>query len=246
MTVRKRSLSVAGQDELWRDFMRSGRGVAQDRLVLAFAPLVREVATQVRRRLPAFVDLGDLISDGYVGLMDAVEKFDPARGVEFQAYAVTRIRGAILDGLRAADWVPRSVRQTVRELTAAATDAELRLGRAPRDGELAEELGVPPARLRAIKAQNSYTSLVSLDAAFAGRIAPPVFDDGDDGRDRSDGLHAAVRLLPDREQWVIALSYWEHLTLTEIGQVLGVSESRVSQLRTHATAALRHSLAPAS
>jgi RNA polymerase sigma factor for flagellar operon FliA len=244
MILRELPWSVAGQDELWRDFKRSGNRVARNRLVLAFAPLVWEVAARTRRGLPAFVDLGDLVSDGYVGLMDAVEKFDPQRGPEFRSYAVPRIRGAIVDGLRASDWVPRSVRQTVRDLTAATTDAEQRLGRAPLDGELAAELGVPKARLRAIKAQNSYINLVSLDAALGDRLTPPAYD-SDDG-ERSDGVRDAVRELPDREQWVISLSYWGRLTLTEIGQVLGVSESRVCQLRSHATAALRLSLAPAS
>ncbi len=234
----------AGQDELWRDFKRSGDQAARDRLVLAFAPLVREVAVSTRRGLPAFVDLGDLLSDGYVGLMDAVEKFEPQRGCEFRAYAVPRIKGAIIDGLRAADWVPRSVRRTARALATAASDAEHRLGRTPHEGELAAQLGVPMARLKAIRAQNSYAKLVSLDAELDDRTKPPSYDEDDGGQ--GNGVRDAVRQLPGREQWVIGLSYWGHLTLTEIGQVLGVSESRVCQLRSRATAALRLSLAPAS
>jgi RNA polymerase sigma factor for flagellar operon FliA len=244
LTVREHPGSGARQDELWRDLKRSGNGSARDRLVLAYAPLVREVAVRTWRGLPAFVDLGDLVSDGYVGLMDAVEKFDPQRGCEFRAYAAPRIRGAILDGLRAADWVPRSVRRTARDLTAATSDAEHRLGRTPHDGELAAQLGVPMARLQAIKAQNSYAKLVRLDPELDDRPIPSSYDEDDGGS--GVGVRDAVRQLPDREQWVIGLSYWGHLTLTEIGQVLGVSESRVCQLRSRATAALRLSLAPAS
>jgi RNA polymerase sigma factor for flagellar operon FliA len=241
-----RSEDPAWDDELWRDFKATGSRLARDRLVLAFRPLVRHVALRTKQRLPACVDLDDLVSDGYLGLMDAVDKFEPDRNVPFRAYAVPRIRGAILDGLRAADWVPRSVRRRIGVLRVATADVQLRQGRRPFDAEIAAEIGISGARLRDTQAHTRRSHLVSLDGAGLGDRLTPHAVEGLPGGDVElrTGLLEAMRQLPPREQRVLALSHWERLTLTEIGQVMSISESRVCQLRTRATTALRRALGP--
>jgi RNA polymerase sigma factor for flagellar operon FliA len=174
--------------------------------------------------------------------MDAVDKFEPERGWQFQTYAVTRIRGAIVDGLRSSDWVPRSIREKIRDVDAASVRLETALGRPPKDRELAAELGMSVAELRKIYSQTAHTSVVSFETVVEEE-APretgglPGADD-----DLPPGFLAAVRELAERDQIVVALYYWERLTLAEIGQVLGVTESRVSQLHSRATLALRRKL----
>jgi RNA polymerase sigma factor FliA len=227
---------------LWQRFKIGGDRDARDRLVVHYSPLVKFVAGRVRSGLPSSVDQNDLVSDGVIGLMDAVDKFEPERGLQFQTYAVTRIRGAMVDGLRSSDWVPRSVREKIRDIDAAQTRLEASLGRAPRDEEVATELGMTVAELRKVYSQTAHTSVVSFenvideDAPRATADLPGLDDD------LPPGFLAAVRELAERDQIVVALYYWERLTLAEIGQVLGVTESRVSQLHSRATLALRRKL----
>jgi RNA polymerase sigma factor FliA len=200
------------------------------------------VAGRVRSGLPASVDQNDLVSDGVIGLMDAVDKFEPERGLQFQTYAVQRIRGAIVDGLRSSDWVPRSVREKIRDVDAAGARLEHRLGRAPKDKELAAELGMTLEELRKVYTLTAHTSVVSFETVLDDE-APRARADlpgGDD--DLPPGFLRAVRELAERDQVVVALYYWERLTLAEIGQVLGVTESRVSQLHSRATMQLRRKL----
>jgi RNA polymerase sigma factor FliA len=232
-------------DLLWRRFKDDGDKDARDRLVLQYSPLVKYVAGRVRSGLPSTVEQADLVSDGVIGLMDAIDKFDPDRGLQFQTYAVSRIRGAIVDGLRASDWVPRSIREKIRDINAAQAGLERQLGRAPQDGEVAAELGITVAELRTMYSQTAYTSVVSFEAATLddeetprAAVDLPGADD-----DIPPGFLAAVRELAERDQIVVALYYWERLTLAEIGQVLGVTESRVSQLHSRATMTLRRKLA---
>jgi RNA polymerase sigma factor FliA len=232
-------------DLLWRRFKDDGDRDARDRLVLQYSPLVKYVAGRVRSGLPSTVEQADLVSDGVIGLMDAIDKFDPDRGLQFQTYAVSRIRGAIVDGLRASDWVPRSIREKIRDINAAQAGLERQLGRAPQDGEVAAELGITVAELRTMYSQTAYTSVVSFEAATLddeetprAAVDLPGADD-----DIPPGFLAAVRELAERDQIVVALYYWERLTLAEIGQVLGVTESRVSQLHSRATMTLRRKLA---
>ena len=232
-------------DLLWRRFKDDGDKDARDRLVLQYSPLVKYVAGRVRSGLPSTVEQADLVSDGVIGLMDAIDKFDPDRGLQFQTYAVSRIRGAIVDGLRASDWVPRSIREKIRDINAAQAGLERQLGRAPQDDEVAAELGITVAELRTMYSQTAYTSVVSFEAATLddeetprAAVDLPGADD-----DIPPGFLAAVRELAERDQIVVALYYWERLTLAEIGQVLGVTESRVSQLHTRATMTLRRKLA---
>lgn len=231
-------------DDLWRRFKDTGDPEARDQLVLRFAPLVKYVVGRLRSGLPANVDSNDLTSDGVLGLLDAVTKFDPERGLQFQTYAVARIRGAIVDGLRSTDWVPRSVREKIRDINAAQATLERRLGRGPEDREVAEELGISVAELQHLYAETSYTNLLSLEAATTGEDDAVRVDlDLPDAEDLPEGFLRAVRELPERDQIVIALYYWDRLTLAEIGQVLGVTESRVSQLHSRATLTLRRKLA---
>jgi RNA polymerase sigma factor FliA len=234
-------------DLLWRRFKQSGDRDARDRLVLQYSPLVKYVAGRVRSGLPSTVDQNDLVSDGVIGLMDAIDKFDPARGLQFQTYAVSRIRGAIVDGLRATDWVPRSVREKIRDIDAAQTALEKRLGRVPTDREVAERLEISVGELRKIYGQTAHTSVMSFESSVDEEDLPrasmelPGADD-----DIPAGFLSAVRELPERDQIVVALYYWERLTLAEIGQVLGVTESRVSQLHSRATLTLRRRLLQAA
>jgi RNA polymerase sigma factor for flagellar operon FliA len=235
-------------DLLWQRFKESGDKDARDRLVLQYAPLVKYVAGRVRSGLPSSVDQNDLVSDGVIGLMDAIDKFDPARGLQFPTYAVSRIRGAIVDGLRASDWVPRSVREKIRDIDAAQARLERKLGRAPNDTEVAAELEITVAELRSMYSQTAHTSVVSFEAATADDDDAPraVVDLPGADDDIPPGFLAAVRELPERDQIVVALYYWDRLTLAEIGQVLGVTESRVSQLHSRATMTLRRKLIEAA
>ncbi|WP_343909252.1 FliA/WhiG family RNA polymerase sigma factor [Nocardioides aquiterrae] len=229
-------------DTLWQRYKQEGDRDARDRLVVHYSPLVKFVAGRVRSGLPSSVDQNDLVSDGVLGLMDAVDKFEPERGLQFQTYAVTRIRGAIVDGLRSTDWVPRSIREKIRDVDAATTRLEAELGRPPKDKELAAELGLTVGELRKVYSQTAHTSVVSFETvvdeeAPRATVAQPGGDDN-----LPPGFLAAVRELAERDQIVVALYYWERLTLAEIGQVLGVTESRVSQLHSRATMALRRKL----
>jgi RNA polymerase sigma factor for flagellar operon FliA len=231
-------------DGLWRHYKDTGDRSARDRLVVHYAPLVKYVAGRMRAGLPPSVEQDDLISDGVIGLMGAIDNFELDRGLQFQTYGVPRIRGAIIDGLRASDWVPRLVREKMRDINAAAATLEHRLQRRPRESELAEELGISERELRKRYSQGSYATLSSIDSdPLDDDVASPATE-GVPGA--HDGLPAgflgAVRGLPDRDQIVMALYYWEGLSLAEIGQVLVVSESRVSQLMTRATLELRRRL----
>jgi RNA polymerase sigma factor for flagellar operon FliA len=202
---------------------------------------VKYVAGRIRPGLPPSIDPADLLSDGVFGLMDAIEKFSPERGLQFQTYAVPRIRGAILDGLRANDWVPRAVRAQVREIERAQAELERRLGRTPGDREVAAELGISTAELTELYSKAAHTGIAYLDELGTSADQAAIELDTDDADLRA-VLVQAIRQLPERDQIIITLYYFEGLTLSEIGQVLGVSESRVSQLHTRCAMNLRTKL----
>jgi RNA polymerase sigma factor for flagellar operon FliA len=230
-------------DELWFDFKSTGSTAARNQLVLHYSPLVKYVAGRVRSGLPQSVDSADLVSEGVIGLMDAIDKFEPDRGWAFQTYAVPRIRGAIIDSIRAADWVPRSVRSRTRDVDRAREKLQHQLDRSPTDAEVCEEAGITLAELRALKDRpTSFSSAEDDELAALDDLAPAVDDALEDEATRG-ALLGALRTLPERDQVVIALYFFEGLTLGEIGQVLQVTESRVSQLRSRATASLRDGLA---
>ncbi len=230
-------------DELWQGWKQHADHEARGRLVVHYSPLVKFVAGPLRSTMPAHVEQDDLISDGVIGLIDAVEKFDPARGHQFQTYAVRRIHGAIIDGLRSADWVPRSTRAQIRAQDRAAAELESRLGRAPTIGEIGVELDVTPEAVRRTRDEQARASTIPLEAEAdepSVSASGPLPGDGDA---LPEGFAEAMRALPERDQIVLALYYWERLTLAEIGRVLGVTESRVSQLHSRATASLGTALA---
>lgn len=238
-------MSESSVDELWRSYRDEPTVDQRNRLVLQFSPLVKYVAGRLRTRLPDTVEYADLVSDGIIGLMEAIERFDPERGLSFQTFAVPRIRGAMVDALRSLDWVPRSVRDRVRQVEEAQRDLETALGRAPEDAEIAAHLDMSVDALRAVYAKAATSNVSALeDLDLADDLAPSGTHAVEEDASRTTLLRA-VGELPERDQVVIALYYFEHFTLAEIGRVLGVSESRVSQLHSRATLVLRTKLAAA-
>ncbi|MGH3767734.1 MAG: FliA/WhiG family RNA polymerase sigma factor [Pseudonocardiaceae bacterium] len=241
----------AGIIALWQAYGRDRDVTLRDRLLLHYAPLVKYVAGRVGTGLPAHVDIADLVQSGVFGLWDAIARFEPERGLKFETYAMQRIRGAILDELRAQDWVPRSVRSRAREVERALERLETRLQRSATDAEVATELGITIVELRDLYAQLQLTSVIALDELIAaGRggtsIAETLPDDGAeepgallDSVESRRLLAEAVSQLTDRDRVVVSLYYFENLTLAEIGRVLGVTESRVCQLHTRAVLRLR-------
>ncbi len=232
-------------DDLWSRFSEERSEAVRNQLVLHYSPLVKYVAGRVRSGLPASVESADLVSEGVIGLMDAVDKFQPERGLQFQTYAVPRIRGAIIDSIRAADWVPRSIRTLQRDVERAREALQHKLTRAPSDAEICAEAGVTAADLRKLRDRPSHISSAEDDEIAALDDLGPGVDEALQDAETRQALLRALRTLPERDQIVIALYFFEGLTLSEIGQVLSVTESRVSQLRSRATAALRQSLGEA-
>jgi RNA polymerase sigma factor for flagellar operon FliA len=224
--------------DVWVDYKATGDPELRNRLVLQYAPLVKYVAGRVRSGLPQTVDQSDLVSEGVFGLIDAIDKFDLGRGLEFQTYAVPRIKGAMIDALRSQDWVPRSIRDKIRSIERAHTTLQDRLGRTPTEEEVAEELAITPKALRELYAKVSYTSIAAVDDLVVVDDAPAPGDAMEDDDVRA-MLVRHVRELRERDQIVVALYYYEGFTLAEIAQVLGVSEPRVSQLHSRAVLSLR-------
>ena len=226
--------------------------------MVAYSPLVKYVAGRMSSGLPAHVDEADLISYGLGGLIFAIQRFDLSREIKFETYAITRIRGAIIDELRSLDWVPRSVRARAREIEGVNMKLESRLQRAPTDEEMARELEIEVEEFHEALLQISNSTIVALDELWSvsdssgdqvslldtipdhGAPDPQAMVDQSELRDR---IADAIAALPEREKLVIALYYYENLTLREIGEVLGVTESRVSQLHTKAVLRLRSKLA---
>jgi RNA polymerase sigma factor for flagellar operon FliA len=250
-------------DRLWAEYKsadsdeESRRGI-RDQLIVRYSPLVKFVAGRVSAGLPHSIEQADLVSYGMFGLIDAIEKFDAERKIKFETYAITRIKGAIIDELRSIDWVPRSVRTKARSVEQAYVSLEASLGRAPSDAEVAAELQISEDELQSIFGQISYIGLVGLDEVIStgsGERGESV-SFGDTLADRTDGpmaayeveemkqvLAGAINRLGDREKIVLSLYYYENLTLAQIGQVLGVTESRVCQIHTKAVLQLRGRLA---
>jgi RNA polymerase sigma factor for flagellar operon FliA len=229
--------------DLWHAYKATGDLELRNRLVLQYSPLVKYVAGRIRPGLPQTVDVADLLSDGVFGLMDAIEKFEPSRGLQFQTYAVPRIRGAVMDGLRASDWVPRSVRTKLRDIERARASLEEKFGRSPDDREIAAELGISVVELGEIRSKASYAGVAHLEDIGTGEDQMPASLDLDpDDSEMREVLVLAIRGLPERDQIIVTLYYFEGLTLSEIGEVLGVTESRVSQLHTRCALTLRSKL----
>jgi RNA polymerase sigma factor for flagellar operon FliA len=238
---------------VWAEYKRTGDQHLRDELIVQYAPLAKYVAGRVATGLPRTVEYADLVSYGIFGLIDAIEKFDTDRNVKFETYAITRIRGAMIDELRSIDWVPRSVRSKARAVEEAYATLEIRLARTPSDAEVAAEMGIAESDLQDALATISLAGVATLDEVIPGS------GDGGDLRtlgdmlaDRTEGpgvayedeetrrtLVTAIGRLPERDKLVLALYYYEGLTLAEIGRVIGVTESRVCQIHTKLVLQLR-------
>ena len=249
---------------LWVTFKETGDAGVRERLILHYSPLVKFVAGRVGVGLPSNVEQADLVSYGVFGLIDAIEKYDLERAIKFETYAIQRIRGAIIDELRALDWIPRSVRSKAREVEKTYAELEATLHRTPTEPEVAAQMGIPLKDLHHIFSQVSYVNLVALDELMSG---------GDKGGDGGGGLSLgdtledtsaedpvmafegeetkfllarAIDQLSEREKIVVTLYYYEGMTLAEIGRVLGVTESRICQMHSKAVLQLRTKLADVS
>ena len=245
---------------LWQDYRKSGDPALRDRLILTYAPLVKFVAGRVGASLPSHVDEQDLVSYGLLGLIGAIERFDPDREIKFETFAMARIRGAIIDELRSLDWVPRSVRTRARQIERAIAVLERELLRAPTDQEIAKKLGISEEELEESLHEISRSSVAALDELWSPSGSGDQIALIDTIRDESEpdpelsleqsevkeALAEAISSLPEREKLVVTLYYYEELTLREIGEVLGVTESRVSQLHTKAILRLKAHLAGAA
>ena len=223
----------------------------RERLIMEYAPLVKYIANRIAMRLPPHIEVNDLINAGVIGLIDAIEKFDPSKEVKFKTYAEIRIKGAILDELRSMDWIPRSIRKVINKLVNAYHELEQQLGRPAKDEEIAELLGLQMEEFYRLLKHSAGAPLISLD----------VMVDHDDKRrdilsclvdpkstdafgvlglnELKDSIAGAIDDLPEKEKQVVSLYYYDELTMKEIGEVLELTESRVSQIHTKAILRLR-------
>ncbi len=219
-------------------------------MILEYYPLVKSIAYRLVSRFPSNIDVEDLINVGTLGLIDAIDRFNPDRQESFKAYAELRIRGAIIDELRQLDWVPRSVRQRVQELERTQRRLETELGRQATETEVASSLGIDLQEYQSLSRSTALLSVVSLEdlgvqeenkrdilQVIRGESEDPdhIFE----ARSATDKLAQAIKALPHKEKVVVSLYYYEDLTLKEIGQVLGVTESRVSQIHSQAITRLK-------
>ena len=238
---------------LWAQYKAKGGQSLRDRLIVHYSPLVKFVAGRVGAGLPRSVDQSDLVSYGIFGLIDAIEKFEPERGFKFETYAINRIKGAILDELRALDWVPRSVRSRAREIERSLAELEHREQRSVSDDELAHHMGKDLDNLRGDLAEISTLGLVALDEVLGPESSSSLSDMISDRSGMSPEaafqkeetrrlLADAINRLPERERLVLTLYYFEGLTLAEIGDVLSVTESRVCQIHAKSVMSLRNRL----
>ena len=247
-------------NELWRTYQRTKDQALRDRLILNYAPIVKYVAGRLGSGLPAHVDEGDLVSYGLLGLISAIERYEPDRDVKFETYAIARIKGSILDELRSLDWVPRSVRSRARQIERAMAELEAKFARAPTDEEIAAKVGITVGELEGSLTDISRSSIAALDELWtisgSGGDQVALIDTIEDEHgpqpqtafaqtELREVVADAITSLPEREKLVITLYYYEDLTLREIGDVLGVTESRVSQLHTKAILRLRARLSGA-
>ena len=238
--------------ELWQAYLEMGDQDARQRLVEQYLRVVRYVAGRMAVGLPHYVEYNDLVSAGLLGLIQAIDNFDPTRGIKFETYAIPRIRGAILDELRSQDWFPRSLRRKAKQVELAYATLEVRLGRPATDEEIARELGIPVGELDGLLSEVSLATIMSLDAdpngddeqqsGMGDYLPDPRSDDVERGiaeQEMRELIAQRLAELPEKEQLVLVLYYYEELTLKEIGEILDVTESRVCQIHTKAILRLK-------
>ncbi|MFQ5513040.1 MAG: FliA/WhiG family RNA polymerase sigma factor [Myxococcota bacterium] len=227
----------------------------KEKIVLEHTPLIRYIVNRIAVRLPSHIDLEDLHNTGVIGLMDAIDKYDPEKNCKFKTYAEFRIKGAILDQLRSLDWVPRSIRQKSRRLDQAYSAVEQRLGRSASESEVAHSLGLELEEFHELINQVKGISMVNLDELRAGSDSDqPAFGDIFEdvkaenpfaslkSRELRQAVADCIGELPEKERLVISLYYYEDLNMKEIGSVLGITESRVCQIHTKAVGRLHSKL----
>lgn len=237
---------------LWSEYKSTGAREARDKLILHYSPMVKYVAGRVAVGLPQQIEQADLVSYGIFGLIDAINKFDLSRNIKFETYAITRVKGAIIDELRTIDWVPRSVRAKAKAVEKAYAKLEGTLLRTPSDAEVASEMEISEKELHQIFTQISLVGIFALDDVLSGESKNEGITLGDTLPDKQTGplgafeleetkqtLAGAINRLGDREKVVLTLYYYEGLTLSEIGEILSVTESRVCQIHTKAILQLR-------
>lgn len=248
---------MSSVDDLWKEYKATGSKIAKDKLLVEYAHLVKFIGNRIAINLPSSVDRNDIVSSGILGLIKAVETFEPERGFKFETYAGHKIRGAILDELRALDWVPRSVRQKSKDLQKVYTKLENELGRIPYDDEVCDALSISQEDFERMLSDVAPTTLVSLEELMPDRSADSkeirlidtIEDPGSENPLKQLGFEEVKRILketlenlPEKEKLVIALYHFEELTLKEIGVVLDISESRVSQIHSKVILKLRAKL----
>jgi RNA polymerase sigma factor FliA len=248
-----------GIGELWAEYKKSASPALRNQLIIYYSPFVKYVAGRVLAGLPRHFDEEDLASYGIIGLIDAIERFEPMRNLKFETYAIPRIKGAIIDELRSIDWVPRSVRTKARAVEQAFSSLEATLHRTPTDAEVAADLEMTESEFQTALRKISLVGVMALDEATRGgdrsdrtTLGETLADKGIgpmdtfEAKESKEALVKAISQMPDREKTVLTLYYYEGLTLSEIGEILGVTESRVCQIHTKALRQLRAKLADRS
>jgi RNA polymerase sigma factor for flagellar operon FliA len=256
VTMKKQALAQAHVTPVHEQWPAKVDSAWQEQMVLQYAPLIRYIASRLALRLPSHISLDDLISSGIIGLIDAIHKFDPGKNISFKTYAEFRIKGAILDELRSLDWIPRSVRKKSHVLERTYTELEKTLGRPAEPEEVCHALGLELEEFHQLLDETKSVSLVELEGVWKTMRTSPGLPDNDlpqilldeNVRDPFLSLHfselqdimvRAIDALPDKEKLLISLYYYEELTMKEIGQIMGYTESRISQLHTQAMFRLR-------
>ena len=256
MSDSNKKLSDQKIEDIWYSFKSSESKQNRDRLILYYLPLVKFVASRVAATLPKTIELSDLVGYGVFGLLDAIKKFDLEKNVKFETYAMTRIRGAIIDELRTINWVPRSVRARMKDLDECYSKLSLELNRTPTDEEMARAMEVTVAELHTIYRKISVAGVLALDDVLQngsqkgsslsiGELIPSSYMSPSNSLEAEESkkmLEDAISKLPEREQAVLKLYYFEYMNLSQIGEILGVTESRACQIHAKAILGLRSAL----
>lgn len=250
MTINPEVPAVTDQvSELWAEFLKTHSESIRNQLMVCYQHVVRAVAIRIARKLPQQVDVDDLIQCGMLGLRDAILSFDAGRKVKFETYCVRRIRGSIFDGLRALTWAPRDIRRTASNLQRAAEEVQMQLGRAPSEEEVSCRLGVSVEQYKRMAQQSMKVTLLSMNQNLPGDTRNVEIEDRvemrpEEAAQRQDIKELLTRQLSKQEKLVLVLYYYEHMTMREIGAILNITESRVSQMHSQVLALLKSRLEP--